>query len=269
MHVVHVWYNIIFSANSSWLGQGRQKKKQKEMETVRSIATAPSARTTDAEKERNIKTAPDQRALKLERESSGVFKRRDTATDGKLSLYTIFSRRAQLVDAGPIWQVNPPPLDDEQTDKPGVTFDTSRNNNAAGEQRTNVDILVVEHGESDAKQSQKHSEHTHQKHLDDKSKRIHGDAKSEHPHAAGETGDFMKDLLVDNAKKKYRKKKGKPIQERLTSFYTKLDELKQQEEDDVPSARETRRRYVLLTQGVQAALQYSSDEEETNNLHTV
>ncbi len=96
--------------------------------------------------------------------------------------------------------------------------------------------------------------------------------KSAHPQltrGATDGGDLMKEILVRKYKKK--RKKRKPIEDRLQDFYEKVSDLKLEETAMAadPSAWENARKWTLITKGVKAALEQSSDEEEANQLHTI
>ena len=73
-----------------------------------------------------------------------------------------------------------------------------------------------------------------------------------------QTGDLMKDLLVQ--KRPRRKHKRLPIEDRITEFYTKLDEVKASNRDPPPWM--IRRKWLLLTKGIKAALAESDDEDD-------
>ena len=157
-------------------------------------------------KPRDVHTAPD-----LDMASSGTFKiNRSIQDNGKPSLYSIFSRRAELVDAGPIWQTTP----DNTEEDPGELESTDKT------------------GDPDKDEERSSSKE-----------------------------DFMKDLLVGNAEKRYRRK-AKPIEERLADYYHKLDELKREEAANEPSAWEIKRRYVLLTRGVKHTLDLTENSDD-------
>lgn len=82
--------------------------------------------------------------------------------------------------------------------------------------------------------------------------------------------DFMKDLLVRNAHHRYTdgKKKKVPLKDRMNDFFGKVGELAKQE--DKIEKEELKRRWLVLTQGVKAALDQPSDEEDDgDNLHTL
>ena len=85
-----------------------------------------------------------------------------------------------------------------------------------------------------------------------------------HHKTPGRDKDFMKDLLHNNARRRYRKKKKDPIEDRLKAFYTKMDDVKRRADEDAaaPISQEAMRKWTMLTKGIDAALAESSDEEE-------
>ena len=94
--------------------------------------------------------------------------------------------------------------------------------------------------------------------------------------AMNDNAELMKDLLVKNAKKRAAsKKKKQPIEDRIRSFFTKMEVLKADEEEADLNAQnptiEQKRRYVLMTKGVKAALEIKDDDDEEadNPIHTL
>ena len=97
-------------------------------------------------------------------------------------------------------------------------------------------------------------------------------SRSAHPkleRAVTDGGDFMKELLIRKSKR--RRKKKIPIEARLQDFYDKVAELKVEEAAMAADLEdwENSRRWTVLTKGVKAALAYSSDEDDSNPLHTL
>lgn len=80
--------------------------------------------------------------------------------------------------------------------------------------------------------------------------------------------DLMKDILHSKYKKK--KKRRKPFEDRLADFYESVDEIKVVDDTKDLSEWEQRRRWMVLTKGVKAALAESSDEDDApTNMQTV
>ena len=79
-------------------------------------------------------------------------------------------------------------------------------------------------------------------------------------------GDWMKALLTDKSRRRQRRRRRTPLPDRISEFYQKLDKLKK--EETAPPSKEFHRRWLILTQGVNAALDESSDEE-IPELHTI
>ena len=95
--------------------------------------------------------------------------------------------------------------------------------------------------------------------------------------AMNDNAELMKDLLIKNAKKRAAsRKKKKPIEDRIRTFFTKMEDVKAAEalEDGTgpqPTTVEQKRRYVLMTKGVKAALEIKDDDDEEadNPMHTL
>ena len=217
----------------SWLQQ-RRVKKEHDVLPVRYTSPMPAIekRSTEEPTKRDVHTAPEP-----DLSSSGKFRtRRSLQSDGRPTLYSIFSRRSELVDAGPIWQTISE-VADEQDDEAGLSKPESDVGDPEGTR--------IADGAEDTTPPDKET------------------ASAQHREAGT---DFMKELLVVNAEKRYRKK-AKPIQDRLADYYRKLEEMKRRQAASEPTAWEIRRRYVLLTRGVKATLDLSDDSDD-NGLET-
>lgn len=92
------------------------------------------------------------------------------------------------------------------------------------------------------------------------------------PHRGQAKDDFMKELLVGNARRRYRRKHRVPLEDRIQEFFERLEELKKKDREarDPKSLDDIRKRWTLLTKGVRAALAAESDDDEDHNAaHTL
>ena len=78
--------------------------------------------------------------------------------------------------------------------------------------------------------------------------------------------DWMKALMTDKSRRRQRRRRRAPLPDRISEFYQKLDKLKKDE--TAPPSKEFHRRWLMLTHGMKAALDESSDEE-IRELHTI
>jgi len=268
------------------------------LRTINDVVKLPPLSARNTTGSGNERTAQTEQEEETDRDltSSGTFRtKRINETSQKVTLYNIYSRRAELVDAGPTWGTQVDQEDksvvatEKQDDKGekglpeiGISEGAQTTTRQNKDEQTNPGTdEAIRHEKCDIDYQNNDSPATPDKdvkvgkssgatvkecHHDKSSgatvKGRHPDKETRRKHRHTADGDFMKELLVSNAKKRYKKKVKPPIQERLIEFYSKLEQLKERDAADVPTAKHIRRRYVLLTQGVKAALAISSDEDE-------
>jgi hypothetical protein len=84
--------------------------------------------------------------------------------------------------------------------------------------------------------------------------------------------DLMKDILMQNAKKRAERKKKRmiPVEDRIREFLGKIETLRksQAEANSAAPTLEQQRRFILMTKGVKAALEFAAEEEDDNPLNT-
>lgn len=73
-------------------------------------------------------------------------------------------------------------------------------------------------------------------------------------------GPLLKDVLQRAAKKHSKKRtESAPIEFRIQNFFTKMDDMKQQEDDDGTMTAEQYRNWILLTKGAEAVMKMEDD----------
>ena len=283
----------------SWLGEKEDDKKKKEKKDGQRTQTAPGSGAKKPQSERDIQTAPDASNQKSDdMVKFGIFFKRRADLDPNKVHRDIYSRRNMYSSIDRDVKKDETSLEEEQQKAEQLAKWNEEQERIKAEEAKQAEERRKEELARKKKEEEEHQRALEkqrremlQAEREDQNGKALVDIRAEMRRIAkvreptelekrearirnmNANAELMKDILMKNAKKRAQRKKKRlvPVEDRIREFFTKIEVLRKQEEEEAEAGPtlEQQRRFILMTKGVKAALEFGGEENDESNKHTI